>query len=332
MYIRYKSRKRDRKVFKILFLACAIFSAAYGVYHFRSVLFFWKYSISQLERDVMNVESVGDIALRRKMLLGLQKACDEYKTDNLLSAEAYINAGRVRYLLGEAHMPGNFNRLIILDRVHDADAEASAHFITCIKDFKKAMALSGPDVQPEYTIMLAKASYITRYYSPSDIAEMLSVISNPGKLKDADDRRFYAMIQVLNNNEKTGFEILNGLEGVNRKGDDALFLAVIYRNAKKYTNAIMEYRKVLETTADIDTKLLVHYNLGRIYYTQGLFLEALREFSEAALSEKPQVEHRLWQGKSYAALGDLARARESWLEGLKIDKENAELKSLLLAK
>ncbi len=332
MYTRYKPRKRNRKSFKIAFAICAIAGLAYAVYQYRGILFFWKYNIGKMDREVMVLESVEDRQRRLQSLTDLVKGGNDFKNENLLSAEAYLSSGRVHYLLAEAHLPGKFNDLLISDKLGGIGGEARELFLTGIKDLKKAMALSGGGVSEKYLVMLAKSCFITGYYGPSDLAEMLSAIRNPDSLEDRDDRRFIAMIHVLNNNEALGFDILNRVEQETGGGAGSLFLATVYRTAKKYTNAIMEYKKVLENTREQGTRTLIHYNLGKIYFTQGLYGEALREFGEASEADKGNLDFKIWSGKSHAALGDKIKARQAWTEALQIDKNSAEAKRLLEGK
>lgn len=332
MYTRYKPRRRDRKFVKVLFALCVAAGLFYAAYEYRSVLFFWKYNIGKLDREVLVLESVGDRQRRQQALRDLVKGSNDFKNENPLSSEAFLASGRVHFLLGEARLPARFNELLITDRLGEVGGETRELFLTSIKDLKKAAALSGGGLPEKYLVMLAKSCFIINYYGIPDIAEMLSGIRNPGGLEDRDDRRFIAMVHVLNNNENLGFDILNRVEQEAGAGSGSLYLATVYRIAKKYTNAIMEYRKVLDKTQDQGMKTLIHYNLGRIYFTQALFGEALREFGEAAAADKVNIDYRIWSGKSYAALGDKIKARQSWTEAFQIDKNNAEVKRLLEGK
>lgn len=329
MYTRYKPRKRDRRLLKIFLLACLAGGLLYTGYEYRGVLFFWKYNIGKLDREVTGVETVADRQRRLQMLRDLVKGSTDYKNENPQSAEAFLASGQVHYLLGEAHLPARFTELLITDRLGEVGGEARELFIKSIKDLKKAMALSGGDIPGKYQVVLAKSSFITSYYGIADIAEMLSGVRNPDKLEERDDRRFIAMVHVLNNNENLGFEILNRVEKEAGGDSGSLFLATVFRIAKKYTNAIMEYRKVLDKTQDQNTRTLIHFNLGRIYFTQALYGEALREFGEASAADKANLYYKMWTGKSYAALGDKVKARETWMEAYQADKNNEELKKLI---
>jgi len=312
---------------KLFFLACAVVGLVYAVYEYRGVLFFWKYNISKLDREIMAVDMVQDRQRRLQMLADLDRANNVYKKENPMSVEAHLTSGKVHYLLGEAHLPARFNELLITDRLGEVDGAARVHFIASIKDVKKAIALSGGGVQEKYLVMLARSCFITGYYGMADIAEILTPVRNPEILDDLDDRRFIAMVHVLNSNENYGLELLNKIEGSG--GTPSIYMATLYRIAKKYTNALMEYRKVLDKTADIGTRNLIHFNLGKIYYTQGLHAEALREFAEAVTGNPTEISYRIWAGKSHASMGDKAKARESWLAAQNIDKNNEEVKKLL---
>jgi tetratricopeptide (TPR) repeat protein len=301
----------------------------YAGYEYRGVLFFWKYNIGKLDREVTGVETVADRQRRLQMLRGLVKGSTDYKNENPLSAEAFLASGHVHYLLGEAQLPARFTELLITDRLGEVGGETRELFIASIKDLKKATALSGGSIPGKYLVTMGKSSFITGYYGTADIAEMLSGIRNPEKLEEQDDRRFIAMVHVLNNNESLGFDILNRVEQEAGGDRGSLFLATVYRIAKKYTNAIMEYRKVLDKTQELNTRTLIHFNLGRIYFTQALYGEALREFVEASAADSVNTDYKIWAGKSYAALGDKVKARETWMEAFQADKNNTELKKLI---
>ncbi len=106
-------------------------------------------------------------------------------------------------------------------------------------------------------------------------------------------------------------------------------MATAERIAGRYTNAIMNYRKVLDSAADDRLKRLVHLNLGKIYYNQSLFAESLTHFSEAMSLDDKDPGVKIWTGKSYAALGFRDKARALWSEVLNADKTNEEARKLL---
>ncbi len=312
---------------KLFFLACAAVGLSYLIYEYRGVLFFWKYNISKLDREIMSVDRVQDRQRRLRMLSDLDRANGVCKKENPMSMEAHLSSGKVKYLLGEAHMPAKFNDLLIADRLGDVGEDSRNYFIASIKDVKKAIALSGGGIREKYLVMMARSCFITGFYGIADIAEILTPVKNSESLEDLEDRRFFAMVHILNNNENFGFDVLNKIQ--ESEGAPSLYMATMYRLAKKFTNALMEYRKVLETSQDPGAKNLIHFNLGKIYYVQGLHAEAIREFTEAAEGNPAEISYRIWLGKSYDSLGDRGKARETWLAAQSIDKNNGEVKKLL---
>jgi Tfp pilus assembly protein PilF len=58
-------------------------------------------------------------------------------------------------------------------------------------------------------------------------------------------------------------------------------------------------------------------------------MEAAKEFSDAISFSPGKAVLRVWAGKSFAVLGDKAKAREYWLEALKLEPDNSEVKKLL---
>lgn len=326
MYTRYKPRKKEKKFVKYVFLALALGGLFYLGYIHRSTLMFWKYNISKLDRELMEVDKAADRQSRISMLKTLEKACDSYKNDNPFSSEAYFSSGRVKVLLGEALMPASFNELFVTDRLAEQSEEVRKCFIEAIKDLKKASALDNGRIDDRNLMLLAKACFLAGYYTPAELAEMLAGTKN-FELLPPEDKRLYATIQVLGGNETRGIDVLKNSGG--NDATDALFLATVYRITGKNTEAILEYRKALEKASDEEIKTLIRFNLGKIYFSQSLGVEAAREFSEAIASSPGKAVLRFWAGKCFAALGDKAKAREHWLEALKLEPDNAEVKKLL---
>ncbi len=326
MYTRYKPRKKEKKFVKYIFLILAVSGLFYLGYVHRSTLMFWKYNISRLDRELLEIDKAADRQSRIRMLQNLEKACDSYKNDNPFSSEAYFSSGRVKVLLGEALMPASFNELFITDRLTEQSEGVRKCFIEAVKDIKKAAALENGRIDDRNLMLLAKASFFAGYYTPVEIAEMLSAVKNLDLLLP-EDRRLYATIQVLGGSEARGIDVLKNTGG--NDAMDTLFLATVYRITNKHTEAILEYKKALEKAADDEIKTLIHFNLGKIYLAQSLMMEAAKEFNDAVSIAPGKADLRVWAGKSCAALGDKAKAREHWLEALKLEPDNAEVKKLL---
>ncbi len=326
MYTRYKPRKKEKKFVKYLFIAFAVGGLLYLGYIHRTTLMFWKYNISKLDKELMDIDKAADRQSRIGMLKSLEKVCDSYKNENLFSSEAYFSSGRVKVLLGEALMPASFNELFVSDRLTEQSEDVRRCFIEAIKDLKKAAALENGRIEDRNQMLVAKASFLAGYYTPVDLVEMLSIMKN-FELLTPEDKRLYATIQVLGGNEARGIELLKNTGGNDVM--DTLFLATVYRITSKNTEAILEYRKALEKANDNELKTLIRFNLGKIYFSQSLMMEAAKEFSEAIVSSPGKAVLRFWAGKCFAVLGDKARAREHWLEALKLEPDNAEVKKLL---
>ncbi len=324
MYTRYKPRKKEKKFVKYILYACVLGGLLYAGYTHRHVLMFWKYNISKLDRELLQIDQAANRQVRISMLKNLEKACDGYKSDNPFSSEAFFSSGRVKVLLGEAMMSATFNELFVTERLGEQGGDVRACFVEAIKDLKKAAVLDGGRIDDRNLLLLAKAGFLAGYYPPMELAEMLSGVKNLDMLSP-EERRLYATIQVLGGNESRGIDVLKN----DSDAAGSLFLATVYRMTKKNTEAILEYRKALEKAGDDETKMLIHFNLGKIYFSQSLAMEAAKEFSDAISFSPGKAVLRVWAGKSFAVLGDKAKAREYWLEALKLEPDNSEVKKLL---
>jgi tetratricopeptide (TPR) repeat protein len=226
-------------------------------------------------------------------------------------------------------LPGSFSELVINDRINQIEKEPRTEFIRAIRDFRKARALDEEVLDQASLFMFATSAYLSGYYAPGEIYAMIEKRGDPGKGTDIEFVRFYSIIAILNGKEDHGLSFLSthGMAGDSIRG--LLFYATAERMAKKYTGAIMTYRKVLAMTADDRIRELVHFNLGRIYYQQSLFREALDQFSRALELNEGGISPRIWMGRCYLALGDREKARAVWNEVLARDGANAEAKQLL---
>ncbi len=330
MYTRYKSRKRNRNVFKLLFLMALFAGAIYLGYHFRGYLLFWKYSYSKLEKKLMAIEAASP-QLRGDMLAELAKISDDYKKDNQLSADAYFASGQVHFMLGEYRLKGGFSDFIIQEKNAELDQKTRKEFITAIRDTRKGMALAGGDGKNIHYLILAKAAYYTRFYSLEAIQDLINKIKNPDSITRKDDIRFIAVINILNNKTDEGIDFLKKHEQAVSDVEDALFLASVDRLGKRYTNAIVGFKQVIEKSTDSGMLKQAHLNLGKIYFTQGLFTESVDHFKKALDIDQADQSARIWIGKGYYSMGDKASAKKIWGEALAADQGNEELKKLISA-
>ncbi|MCX7678208.1 MAG: hypothetical protein N2316_03225 [Spirochaetes bacterium] len=265
--------------------------------------------------------------MRINLLKDLERKCDRYKSENPFSADAHFSSGKVKVLLAEALMPASFERLFESDALDSLSIEVRQCFFEAIKDLKKGQALNDGKIDDRNLMLLAKAIFLAGYYVPHEIVQLLADLKKIETLTP-EEKRLYATIHVLGGNEAKGFHILKS----DSEAGSPLFFATIYRLTGKNTEAIIEYRKALEKVDDIEIKTLIHFNLGKIYFSQSLAMEAAKEFSEAVAASPQKAYLKIWAGKSYAALGDVLKAQEMWRDALKLEPENVEAKKLIMGK
>jgi tetratricopeptide (TPR) repeat protein len=329
MYYRYKSRRRNKRIYKFIFIILFAASAVFAFYRYGNYLMFWKYSFSKMEKKIVEAESTGDREARRRMLSELDKAAQGQKYEGLPSSEVFLNAGKLHLLIGETYLTGSFSDIIINDSIQNIPLEARNEFELCIKNINKGLVLSGAADVNEYLMMLAKACYYIKYSTTREIYDAVARIDRPETLKSLDDIRFYALISILNGKEDYGFELLKGHGRVSESVSGIVFLATVSMMAKKYTSSIMEYKQALEKTTDSKVLKLVHINLGKIFFTQSLFRESLEHFNNALKIDEKDIVPKIWIGKNYQAMGDKSKAQAIWSEVMASDNANEEAKKLL---
>ena len=218
---------------------------------------------------------------------------------------------------------------MINDSFEMINSESKKHFQNAIRDIKKGLVLlNGNNVDPAYMLILARACYFSRYYEIDEINKMIekfNEINNPS----VEEKRFYSVIKIKSQNEDFGLKYLIENGEVVKTVQGKLFLAASQKIAKKYTDSIINYKKVLSETSDQNIKKLIYKNLGSIYFTQRLYKESLELLMKALEIDQLDNEIRIWIGKNYHALGDKDKARLIWTDILKSDKTNSEVKNLL---
>ncbi|HPJ36883.1 MAG TPA: tetratricopeptide repeat protein [Spirochaetota bacterium] len=329
MYYRYKSKKRNKKKYKIIFIGILVFTAGYAVYSFRSYLMFWKYNYSTLDKKIMALDSVQGEQNRILMLQNLRDVCDKYKEENPLSAEAFFSAGKVHFMIGETKLSESFSELVIHEKKNAVGDDARNEFITAIKDIRKGMALvNGVDDEMTY-FYLAKAGYYSDYYEMPYVFELLKKIRNTEKIKSDGDVRFYSLIYILNNSSESGIRFLKAHPRATGGSRGKLFMAAAEKMGKNFTNAIMINKDVIKTSTDPESVRIAQFNLGKIYYQKSLFNESLYHLTEASKLAEDNYDIQIWIGKSFYKAGDRKKAESIWKAVLRKDKDNDAAKKLL---
>ena len=329
MYSRYKSKKRDNLFLKILAILVLVIGSGYLIYTYRSYIFFWKYTFNKLEAKIAEASRIKDREQRKNLLLELNKLFKDSKDENITSADSFLRAGKVHFLLGETYLKSSFSDMVINDTLKDTPPEAHAEFASAIKDVRKGLALYGYNDMQEYFILLAKASFYTGYYPIEEIAKLTASIDSPEKMGGIETVRFIGVTGILNGKEDAGLELIKKYGHVGDTLEGQLFLATAYKLAKRYTNAIMEYKQVLAKTKDNSIMKLAQINLGKIYFIQSLYSESLAQFNNALKIDERDMMLKIWIGKSYSAMGDETKAKAVWTEVLTSDRSNEEVKKLL---
>ena len=179
------------------------------------------------------------------------------------------------------------------------------------------------------SMILVKSLYYKNFYSISDIYECAAKILTPNKTLSYRDVRFYSIIAIKNGKHKEGIQLLKAAGNIYDSIDGRLFLASAYMHATKFTNAIMEYKNVLDNSQDSATIKDVHVALGKIYFSRSLYSESLEHFQSALNIDTQDSQCKIWIGKNYSAMGNKNRARSIWSEVLVTDSDNKEARRLL---
>jgi len=331
MYYRYKVKKKDRKSVKILIVLSLCLALGYAGYQNRQYLLFWKYTFNKLQTKINEAEKIKNQQQRQLTLQNLCQVFDLYKEENPIDEEAYALSARAHFLLGMAYLPGDLSELLINDAVDTINSEARKEFFNVIRDLRKVQALLDDENSgKKHILMLSQSCYLSGFLSREEIFEIIRKI-NPEEFtfEKVDDARFFALMHILNKNDEFGFSFLTK-KGMTDEGvGGLLFLATAERIAERYTNAIMNYRTVIDKTNDDRILKLVHMNLGKIYYNQSLYTESLAHFDAVLKIDERDTFSRIWIGKNYSAMGFRDRAKAIWTEILAADRSNSEVKKLL---
>ncbi len=330
MYYRYKSKTRNLKFLKYFIVTILVGGALFGIYMNRHYFMFWKYTFLQMKQRIDQVRNTADIAEREKKLNNLLGVCREFEKDNPLSAEAFLLSGEVHFQLAESMINQSFSRRFIRNGVSFAvTPEAGNEYLNAVKCFRKAIALSGNELEDPYKLMLVKSGLYTGYYNAARLLSFMGNKDSHKNIKSIEDVRACAVLYLLTAREDEGINFLLHHGKVNDTVEGQLFMATAYSLARKYTSAIMQYQNILRNTTSSDVQKLVHMNLGKIYFNQSLYAESLGHFTNALQIDERDVLLKIWIGKNYSALGDKTRAKAIWSEVLTTDSGNEEARKLL---
>jgi tetratricopeptide (TPR) repeat protein len=330
MYYSYKTKRKNRKIFKILLLAIAITGVFYFGAKYRQYIFFWKYTYNKISSALKDASKIEDIEKRKVKLLEISEICNDYNSKNQISAETFLLAGKTHFLLGEIYLNNTFSEYIINSCTDCLNQKAAVEFFTAIKNIRKAIALFASDqIEAEYRLIMAKSSYYTDYYNTKNIYRLLDKLDSIESIPNIDDIRFLSIINILNRKEDYGLEILIKYGMVSETMSGRFFLASAYNIAGKYTDSIMSFKNILDNCSDNSLLKLANVNLGKIYFTRSLYRESLAHFTNALKIDEKDNSSKIWIGKNYAALGEKTKARAIWADVLVSDQGNMEAKKLL---
>ncbi len=331
MYYRYKSKKSNSRIYIIILWLLIITSTGYLGYTYRQYVFFWKFSYGKL---VERLEDAGDIQkaeMRVKYLKDICSSASKYAKEHPLSPDAYFLLGSCYYDYGAAlvNMPmvELFNRDEIINKMTE---ESRLAFDNSIKYINKGIALGGKTaINDPQRMVLVKSLYYNNFYSIDDIYKSAFKIITPHRTLSYLDIRFYSIIAIKSNNVDEGIELLKSAGNIFDSSDGRLFLAASYIHANQFTNAIMEYKKILDNSKNNKNIKDVHIALGKIYFSRSLYNESLEHFQHALNIDTQDSQCKVWIGKNYSAMGNVNRARSILSEVLVTDSDNKEARTLL---
>ncbi len=331
MYYRYKSKKSSKKLYIIVFWLVLISTVGYMGYSYQQYILFWKYSYSMLEQRLEDARQVQNADHRSKQLKDTRNAISKYVKNNPYSSDAYFLLGSCYYHYGAAVMDMQLTEMFDQASVEkNVTPESREAFIDAIKHLNKGIALGGKTaINDSQRMALAKALYYMSYYSIDDIYQCAAKILTPNKTLSYRDVRFYSLLAIKNGKSNEGIQLLKAAGNIYDSVDGQLFLASAYLHANQFTNAIMEYKNILDKSQDSNTIKDVHVALGKIYFSRSLYSASLEHFQNALKIDAQDSRCKIWIGKNYSAMGYKSRARSTWSEVLVTDSDNKEAKKLL---
>lgn len=327
MYYRYKSRKRAQRNYETVLIVFAVIAVVFGLVYFRNYLYFWKYNYNRLSKTVTVAERAVDRTQRDQLLQKASATCDDYRNDNPMQSDGYFVSARVQYLLGELASGGSLSGMVINE---NAGEGSKAHFLQAIRYIRKGMSLDTRNVPDDVTcVILAQSCFLTDFCSRAEIMATLAKIRSPKTLPRLDDRRFFGLMTVLNGDPEAGVQFLIENGEIQKDEDGKLFLASAYALAKQYTNAIMEYRALVESARSPDVIKKSQVGLGKVYFRQSLFKESLEQFEGIVKNSPDDAEAKLWSARCYQSLGDKFSAKKICQDILSADPHNGDAQDLI---
>ncbi len=328
MYYRYKSKQRRKVTTKWIINVILIASLIYVVHHYHQYIFFWRYTLNKLQTKIEMASNQADNALRQRQLKELCSAVTKYAESNPLSADAY-------YLLGDTYC--NY-ALSLLNKpmyslydesvLQNIPADIRKNFLFAIKAINKGIALGGRSSIDDNTRVIQAASlYCSGYYPVNEVYTIIQKVSNIHKLS-LQNIRIYSMIAIKSGHYEEAIELVKS-KGVSDNIEGRMFLAASYLYANQQSNAIIEYRNILQSSRDNAIIKAVHIELGKIFYKKGVYAQSLEHLNAALQIDDHDVQCKLWLGKVYSAVGNISQAKALWSEVLLLDSENVEAKRLL---
>jgi len=330
MYYKYKPKKKNKRIFKPLVIIIVLCTIGYFTNRYKEYLMFWRYSDNKLAAKLKAAENSGNKLAELKNLV---QVFDDYRESNPLNKDAYFYSARLSYDIAVASMPWSFSEFVINNFSDDMPSALPPlslnEFQKAVKYIRKGMALGDKkEIDHKYAVIFAYSCFYTSFLDMAGLNEILSSADKDEMSKNVEDARFYSLVKILKNEKEEGFDFLTNNGSVDSDLNGILFQSCVETMAEQYTNAIMNYRKILDTTEDPQVLKLVHMSLGKIYYKQNLYNESLEQFAEAS-KKTGDVLPKIWAGKAYAALGQRDKAKAVWNDALAADKNNGELKKLL---
>lgn len=329
MYYRYRAKKKDRRFLKTAVFVILVSAVFYFAYNNRTQLMFWKITENRIVADINRAAGIKEESKRIRELDRLVESMEIYKEENPFDSHAYIMSARINFIRAVSETGKTFSEMYVYDLFKDISEDVKKQLLLSIRDFNKGIALSeGKAMTSADTIMLGKALFINNYYNPREIYSQISGIK-PGKDLELEDIRFYIILAALTGNFEEALAVA-GESG--RTGDTIegrMFYATLLKDAGKYTESIMAFRKIAEESSDSSVRKAAHFNLGQIYYRQRLYRESLAQFESILAEDSADVNSKIWLGKNYSAMGDRERAKAIWGEVLSVNSSNREVKKLL---
>ncbi len=330
MYYRYRPRKKDRRFLKTSIIFIVALSLIYAGYTNRHKLMFWKMNQNRMVHDIKKAQNVPDREKRIKALNVIMENLAVYKAENNLDPEAFIMSGNVNYLLGEAECRCSFSELYISNSFTSIPGKSKKYFLSAVKDLLKAGSLlDGKGCGVESVMVLVKSMFYTDYYSLQEISGIIGESVRNENITMSEDVRFASVVSILSGNADQGLEFMKKSGKVDDTVQGRILYARALSDSRKYTEAIVAFKKITDSSRDSAVIRLAYLNLGKIYFNQHLYKESLEQFEGILKMDESDTDSKIWLGRNYSAMGYGDKARAIWAEVLASNRENEEVQKLL---